>query len=241
MKFEAEGDLKLQLDLFLNHGLNLFDNFELPVELGIDTELNRVAYTWPDSNPSDQGILSNDGDGTLSWAERASNALDVFDVLISLGLWKTGGPLGYYGGIFASDAGDELTISSSGQANKIQVTTFDTNAHSDGVTSIHESNHLLIVHTGIYFCICSMAVESIDGAGATFGFAAYKNNGVTEFENIHAHRDLAAGGGDVGSVTMHGHLSLVAGDTVEIWVWNEDNTSNIVVDDITLCLHRIGL
>ncbi len=65
MKFEAEGDLKLQLDLFLNHGLNLFDNFELPVELGIDTEFNRVEYTWPSSNAA--GALVNDGSGTLSW------------------------------------------------------------------------------------------------------------------------------------------------------------------------------
>ena len=240
MKFEAEGDLKLQLDLFLNHGLNLNDNFEKPVELGIETAFNRVEYTWPDANPSDQGILLNDGEGALSWAERASASLDVLDALVALGVWKSGGPLVYYGGIYASDVSDELTIASSGQANKIQITTFDKNAHSDGVTSVHGSNHLLIDHAGIYFCVCSLAVESVGGTSATFGFAVYKNSGSTEFENIHAHRDLASGGGDVGSVTMHGHIDLVVGDTIEVWVWNEDNTSNIVIDDVTLCLHRMG-
>ena len=165
---------------------------------------------------------------------------DVIDVLIALGLWP-GGPLSYYGGIFASDTTDELTIASSGQANKVQVTTFNTEAHSDGVTPVLESNHLLVDHAGIYFCVCSLAVSGIGGSAALFGFSVYKNNGETEFENVHAHRNLAAGGGDTGSVTMHGHVSLVVGDTIEVWIWNEDNTSNVVIDDITLCLHRIGV
>ncbi len=65
MRFEIEGDLKLQLDLFLNQGLNLFDNFELPVELGIDTQFNQVSLFWPAANVP--GILINDGQGNLSW------------------------------------------------------------------------------------------------------------------------------------------------------------------------------
>ena len=169
------------------------------------------------------------------------NTEDVTDVLVALGLWPTGGPLAYYGGIFASDSNDELTISGSGRVNKIQITTFDTAAHSDGVTSVPASNHLLVDHAGIYFGICSIAAEGIGGSAANFGFSIYKNNGATEFPNAHAHRKLAAGGGDVASTTFHGHLSLVVGDTIEVWVWNEDNTSNVVIDDITLCLHRIGV
>ncbi|KKM03805.1 hypothetical protein LCGC14_1770760 [marine sediment metagenome] len=65
MRFEAEGDLKLQLDQLLNQGLNLFDNFELPVELGIETEFNRVAYSWPSADAS--GVLKSNGSGSLSW------------------------------------------------------------------------------------------------------------------------------------------------------------------------------
>ena len=51
-----------------------------------------------------------------------ANTEDVLDVLIALGLVASGGPIGYYGEIYASDEDDELTIGSSGQANRILIT-----------------------------------------------------------------------------------------------------------------------
>ncbi len=65
MRFETEGDLRFQLDKLLNKGLDLFDNFRLPVELGIETEFNRVGYDWPSEDSP--GVLSSNGSGLLSW------------------------------------------------------------------------------------------------------------------------------------------------------------------------------
>ena len=43
MRFEKEGDVEFQLDLLRNEGLDLHDNLSKPVELGINTEFNKVA------------------------------------------------------------------------------------------------------------------------------------------------------------------------------------------------------
>jgi hypothetical protein len=68
------------------------------------------------------------------------------------------------------------------------------------------------------------------------GFSVYKNNGATEFENVHAHHDFTGGGGDTNSITMSGNITLAVNDTVELWVWNETSTSNVVIDDVTMHL-----
>ena len=92
-----------------------------------------------------------------------------------------------------------------------------------------------------YFCKVSLHIESAGGGGADlFGFAVYKNNGTTLFENCHGHRQLTGGGGDVGSVSLSGIIDLAVNDTVEVWVWNEDSTDDLVVEDITLTLYQLG-
>lgn len=239
MKFEAEGDLKLQLDLFLNEGLTLHDNFEKPVELGIETAFNRVEYTWPDANPSGQGVFVNDGDGALSWFERVASTLDVLDALVALGVMPADAAMGHYGEIHAHNVMDELTISGTGQANRVLVDSFITNGESHGVTPDKDNSQLIINDDGVYSVTCYLAVESVAGSAATFGFTAYKNIN-EELEHVHAHRDLAAGGSDIGSLTMGAIVRFVVGDTIRIYVWNEDNTNNIKIDDITLTAFRVG-
>jgi hypothetical protein len=145
-----------------------------------------------------------------------------------------------FGEIYAHDANDTLTISGSGKANKVQVTTFDTDGLSNNVTPDQANSHITIDKSGIYLCVISISAESGSGVGFEAGFSAWKNNGTDEFENIHAHRNLSGGGGDTGSISMSGIIDLVAGDTVEIWTWNETNTVNVIVDDITLSLVQIG-
>ena len=39
---------------------------------------------------------------------------------------------------------------------------------------------------------------------------------------------------------MTGLIDLAINDTIEVWVWNETNTGDIIVDDITLNLIQIG-
>ncbi len=81
MRFNQDGDINFQLDQLLNEGLDLFDNFRLPVELGIETEFNRVAYGWPGS--SAVGVLTNDGSGGLSWAAQLSSTLGLITAVVT--------------------------------------------------------------------------------------------------------------------------------------------------------------
>jgi hypothetical protein len=144
------------------------------------------------------------------------------------------------GEISAQNVADTITISGTGQANKVQVTSFDTNGPSKNMTPDHTNDHITVDKAGLYLCTISIAAESAAGAGFKAGFSLWKNNGTTEFGNLHAHRNLSGGGGDFGSITMSGIVQLEVGDTIEIWTWNETNTVDIVVDDITLSLLQIG-
>lgn len=164
---------------------------------------------------------------------------DALDVLIALGLVASGGAIGYYGEIYASDVADELTISGSGQANRILITSFAVNGESSGVTLDQANNLLTLDNAGVYKVEVSLAVTGVGGSSAEFGFAVYKNTTV-ELVNMHAHRNVAAGGGDTGSVSLSGLARFVAADTLKVFTWNEDNTSNIIVDDISLSAFRVG-
>jgi len=75
MRFDREGDVNFQLDLLFNEGLDLFDNFRLPVELGIETEFNQVNYGWPSINAI--GTLTNDGKGNLTWSDAAPDVTSL--------------------------------------------------------------------------------------------------------------------------------------------------------------------
>lgn len=146
-----------------------------------------------------------------------------------------------FGEIYANDVADTLTITASGQANKVQITSFAVDGVSNNATPDHTNDHITITKAGMYLCTVSMSISSAGGGGADdIGFAVYKNNGATEFANLHGHRKLAGGGGDRGSCTMSGIIDLAVNDTIEVWIWNEDSTDNLVVDDITLSLCQIG-
>ena len=146
-----------------------------------------------------------------------------------------------YGGISAYDAGATITITTAGIANKVQITAFDTDDPNNNTTPAHAQDHITITKAGDYMVNVSISAESAAAGGADeFGFAVYKNNGATLFQNLHVHRKLGGGGGDTGSVSMSGIVTLAVNDTIEVWCWNEDSTDNVVIDDITLSLTQIG-
>ncbi len=155
-------------------------------------------------------------------------------------LFTSGGGLAF-AEIYAASVADELTIGGIGVANKVQVTSFDTNGVSNNMTPNHTNDHITVTKAGIYLCTVSLHVESAGGGGAdNFGFSVYKNDGATEFTNTHAHRKLAGGGGDIGSASLSGIIGLAVDDTIELWCWNEDSTDNLVIDDVTMSLVMVG-
>jgi hypothetical protein len=145
-----------------------------------------------------------------------------------------------YGEIYAYDSNTTITITASGIANKVQVTAFDTNGASNQMTPDHTNDHITVTKAGVYLCTVSISAESVGGAAYEIGFSVFKNNGATQFQNLHVHRNLSGAGGDTGSLSMTGLITLAANDTVEVWTYNETNTSNIIVDDITLSLVQVG-
>jgi len=145
-----------------------------------------------------------------------------------------------FGEIYATDVANTITIAGTGYANRVQITSFAVNGVSNNATPDHTNDHITITKAGMYLCTVSVAASSAGGTAYLAGFGVFKGNGVTAFENLHAHRNLSGGGGDNGSISMSGIIDLAATDTVEVWCWNATNTNNIVIDDITLSLLQIG-
>lgn len=177
-------------------------------------------------------------DNNLQTSGNISNT----DSTLSGDLLLTGANKGLtFGEIYASDVSDELTITGTGIANKVQITSFSVDGLSNNLTPDHTNDHLTITKAGVYKCAVSISCSSAATGGADlFGFAVFKNNGATEFANCHGHRKLSGGGTDNGSVSISGIIDLAVNDTIEVWCWNENSTDNIVIDDITLSLIQIA-
>ena len=126
-------------------------------------------------------------------------------------------------------------------AAKVQVTVFGANGHSLNATPDHTNDHVTIIKPGKYFAAISVHVNNNAAQTHVVNFTIYKNNGVTEFGNVHAHRTLVGGSGDVGSVSLNGIIDLVATDTVEVWADTDSAADrSITIEDITLSLFQIG-
>ena len=69
----------------------------------------------------------------------------------------------------------------------------------------------------------------------------FKNNGVTQFNNVHAHRTLSGGSTDVGSASLSGIITANKDDTIELWA-NTDSSSDraVTFEDVTLSMVMLG-
>jgi hypothetical protein len=155
----------------------------------------------------------------------------------SSGLIQVISPL-EFGEISVKDNTTATTISTINV--KVQYLLFDTNGVSNGATPDHTNDHITVNKPGTYLITCSLTAESVAGAGAKFSFEIYKNNGTTLVGALHAHRQLSGGGTDTGSVSLSGLIGLSSGDTIELWVTNNTNTQNIVIEDVSLSITMVG-
>ncbi len=205
-------------------------NADAAVDFSVGTEPVYSNYPADKAIFQDAADATNIGDGT--------NQVEISSTgdLVCVGSSGLA-----FGEISAVAAADTIAIALAGKANKIQVTSFYTDGLSNNATPDHTNDHVTITKAGMYLCTVSLHVETDGPGGAdTFGFSVYKNNGTGEFANVHAHRKMAGGGGDVGSVSMSGIIDLAATDTIELWCWNEDSADDIVIQDVTLTLFQIG-
>jgi hypothetical protein len=206
-----------------------FDNKKLEIRgnLTIGEGAAGVDYTLTFNGESN--------DGVVTWMEDEDYFRFEDDVVFNTGAGLC------YGEIYASDASSTVTITGTGKGNKVQITAFDVDGHSNNMTPDHTNDHVTVDVAGKYMCNVSLHAISTGGGGADlYGYSVYKNNGATEFANLHGQRNLTGGGGDEGSMSLSGIIDLSVNDTVEVWIWNNTNTDDVIVDDITLSLVQIG-
>jgi hypothetical protein len=143
-----------------------------------------------------------------------------------------------YGEIKVQNNSTETTIAAAGTA--VQVTVFDTNGVSNGdVTPDHTNDHITVGKAGHYLITISMTLNSIAGAGSIAEISCKKNNGNADVI-IHMDRSLAGGGSERGVISLSGIADLAVNDTIEVWIENETNTQNYIVEDCSLSLVQTG-
>jgi hypothetical protein len=145
-----------------------------------------------------------------------------------------------YSGISVVDNAVVTAIGVMGTA--VQVTVFDTNSPSNGITPDHTNDHITIPAggTGDYMIWVSATVNSVAGPGSRFEMTVQKNNGTSNVGALHCDRNLGGGGTESGVVSMSGIATLTAADTLEVWIENETGTENYVVQNIDLSIRRLS-
>ena len=108
------------------------------------------------------------------------------------------------------------------------------------MTPDHANDHITVVKAGVYKVSLDITASGAGGDTDRYGFSLYKNNGTVEFPNVHGHETMAGGAGDINDMNLSGFIDLAVSDTIEIWVWNENDTDNLTIDDINLSLFMVG-
>lgn len=139
------------------------------------------------------------------------------------------------------DVNSPITFTGTGKANKVQILAFSGNGpYSPSTVPDHTQDHITVGVTGRFKIDAHIGVKSAAGTGFLGGFSAYKNNGATEITNLHAHHDFVGGGGDSTTIPLSGIVDLTSGDTLEVWTWNETNTTGLVINEITMNIFMVG-
>lgn len=162
---------------------------------------------------------------------RNSTPIEVLDTDVI-----NGGSIASYGEIYAKDNSTATSFGGTGESNKSQVTIFDTNGVGLDATPDHTNDHITIGEAGVYRVSFSIVLTGT--ASQEIGFAVYKNNGATAFDNLHEHLKLNTNGDAKGG--RHGLITLAAGDTLELWCWNETLANDITISDAVLSIDRVG-
>ncbi len=129
-----------------------------------------------------------------------------------------------------------ISGSSSDFSNKVQIAVFDTDGVENGLDGDHTNDHITVGSTGEYYVQANLSFSN--GSADTISYALFINNGATQLGS-RATRKLGTGG-DVGSSTCSGIFSLTAGDTIEVWIQNEDATDNVLMEDGSLVVMGVG-
>ena len=225
------------------------ENYQLATTEGMQTRLNSILQSISDRLDRIEGFR---GEASIeSDLNMNENSIKNVDGLTASGDVSVGGDLSVDGDLlFGADGGGlayaeisavdqttETEIVSSGVA--VQITIFDTNGLANGLTPDHTEDHITITTGGTYLVLVSATINSVTGAASRFEISVCKNNGEAIII-AHVDRNVGGGGAESGVISMSGHALLSEDDTIEVWIENETNTQNYIVEDISLCVIQIG-
>ncbi len=144
-----------------------------------------------------------------------------------------------YGEIWFKDNTDAVTLNSAGI---VQILNFDNNGSTNGnIISNSTSSDITIGEPGDYFVSVSSTVINNAAQSHIIDVSVYINNGAVEFENLHVHRSLTGGSGDVGSIGLSGIINVTNSDTIEIWATTDAAADrSVTFEDLTLSIMQIG-
>lgn len=142
-----------------------------------------------------------------------------------------------YGEISVKDNEVETTLD---VGTIIQVTVFNTNGESYKTTPDHTQDHIIIGKTGVYKVEYSIHVNNESAQGHVIDVSAFTNNGTIELLNVHGHRTLVGGSGNIGSISGAGIVMLLSGETVELWATTSGTSDNVTFEDVSLNVFYLG-
>jgi hypothetical protein len=120
-------------------------------------------------------------------------------------------------------------------SNKVKVEIFDAEGPSQHTVTDCTNNCVKLIVPGLYQIIASITFN--DGGNTTVAFALFKNDGATRISSIGAMKLVT--GMDLASVTVTGLAQLEPDDKLELWCQNESAATDIIVRDVSLCVHKI--
>lgn len=138
-----------------------------------------------------------------------------------------------YAGIYCVDAS---TAQEPAQNVATKVTGFTTNTTASNMTADAANDKITVTATGLYHVAfqCSFSGDGL----ATIKWNVYTGSPLAS-TYIQCTRKLGTGG-DIGSASCHGIITLTAGHDVEVWVTSDDATPTITPQDMQLACHRIN-
>lgn len=145
---------------------------------------------------------------------------------------------GQYAELNNEGNGTALTISalSSDFTNKVQVLFSTANIVEQGLDANQTTEDVTVGTTGVYFASATLSISG--GASDTLSFAIFKDDGATQLTPRSTVKLDASG--SVTNAVCSGLVSVVAGETLEIWIQNETSTANCTVADSAFSVFRVG-
>lgn len=220
----------------------------LDINAGRDLNVVRDANIGQDLNIGRNLTTGNDLNvigKTMSMGDLNGESNSSFGIAPNFTQIEADGGLLFYGSsglafgeIYVKDNTDTTTLNS---AAKVQITDFANNGESNNMTPDHTNDHITVNKAGKYLITVAIAVFNNAAQSHIINIGLFKNNGDTQFNNVHGHRSLSGGSGDIGSMVASGIIDVAATDTIELWA-NTDTAADrdVTFEDVTLTAVLVG-